>query len=84
MISEKGLFVTSFTIKGNSVLQTSALKIVLEYAHSFEQHSTNHPNRRPVCKSVRYQRRLGQVTDKHIQALIVELYSYSVNMSQVS
>jgi len=32
--------VTNFTIKGNSILQTSTLKIVLEYAHSFEQYST--------------------------------------------
>ena len=31
---------TDFTIKGNSILQTSTLKIVLEYAHGFEQYST--------------------------------------------
>ena len=37
-----------------------------------------------IWESVRHQGRLGKVTDKHIQALIVELYSYSVNMSQVS
>jgi len=30
-----------------------------------------HPNLRPVCESIRNQGRLGQSTDKHIQALIV-------------
>jgi len=40
--------VTVFTIKGNSVLQTSALKIVLEYAYSFKQYSTR--NRYPMAQ----------------------------------
>jgi len=31
--------VTSFTIKGNSILQTSVLKIVLEYEDTLEQYS---------------------------------------------
>ena len=44
----------------------------------------DHPNLKPVCESVRHQGRLGQGTDKHIQALIAELYSYPVNMSHVS
>jgi len=41
----------SFTIKENSVLQTSALKIVLEYEDSSEQHNKIYIYRYRISKS---------------------------------